>query len=76
MVEARSSKILANRLQRAAEHFGDTAEIGRAGRRYWPQVQKRLNGNYRGAPRCGIRHKSGGGLMQSLTEAFVIDEEK
>ena len=76
MVEARSSKILANRLQRAAEYFGDSVEIGRTGRRCRPQVQKRLNGNYRGGARCGIRHKSGGGLMQSLTEAFVIDEEK
>jgi len=76
VVEPGGAEIFANRLQRAAENLGDTAEIEGAGGRRGPEIQKRLNAGNGGSARRGVRNEGGGGLVKMLAKTFVIGEEK
>src|SRR5229473_7832556 len=69
VVDAGSTEVFADGLQRAAEDLGDAVEVGSAWGRRGPEIEKRLDAGYGGGARCCIRHEGGGGLVKVLTEA-------
>ena len=76
VVDARSPKVLSNRLQWTAEDFRDPAKVRRAARRRGPQIQQRLNTRYSCSTGSRVRDERRRCLVQALAESFVIAEEK
>src|SRR5712692_1515513 len=74
VVDAGSTEVFADGLQRAAEDLGDAVEVGDAWGRRWPKIQERLDSGDGGGARGSIRNEGGGGLAQKLAEAFVVGE--
>ncbi len=76
LVEAGGAKIFANGLQRTAEDLRDAVEIRRARGSDGPQIQKRLHAGHGARPRCRIRNKCRGSLVQPLSQSFVVAEQE
>lgn len=80
VVQPNRAQVLTNRLQRAAEEFGDSARCGRGRARrdggLRPQIQQGLDGGSGIGARCVVRNKCDGGLMQVLAQSFVIAEQE
>src|SRR4029077_6733922 len=76
VVDAGGAEVFANNLQRAAENLRDAIEVRGANRRRGPGIEQRLDAGNGGGAGGRIGDKGGGGLVEMLAEAFVVDEEK
>src|SRR5260221_11748644 len=90
MVHPRRCEVFAYGLQGTAEDFGDPAgvrwkrrwrgadsrKIKIGGRRHRPKVEQWLNARHSSGTGLEIRHKGRGGLVEMLSESFVVSESK
>src|SRR5215470_14128543 len=76
MIQPGCRKILSNGLRWTAEELSDSIKVRSIRRSCRPQVEQRLYAGYGGRTGRSVRNESDGGLVQTLSVAFVIRKDE